>query len=75
MSDEDINESNFNHLLTNLSNNSEDGEFSATLMTIKEIISQINFKILSINKKSKKNFRPNDVTTSNYVSKRENVRY
>ncbi|ABQ43595.1 IMV membrane [Tanapox virus] len=75
MSEEDINESNFNHLLVNLSNNSEvDGEFSATLMTIKEIISQINFKILAINKKSKKNLRPNDITTS-YVSKRENVRY
>ncbi|APG58338.1 protein A30 [BeAn 58058 virus] len=55
--EEDINESNFIHLLKNISNNTsvENSEFSAILTTIREIISQINLRILSINKKSKKN--------------------
>ncbi|ABI99113.1 IMV membrane protein [Deerpox virus W-1170-84] len=72
--EEDINESNFIHLLTNLSNNDTDSEFSATLLTVKEIISQINLRVLSINKKSKKNSRQNEQQL-NYVPRRENTRY
>ncbi|AFB76941.1 virion assembly protein [Cotia virus SPAn232] len=55
--EEDINESNFIHLLKNISNNTsiENSEVSAILTTIREIIAQINLRILSINKKSKKN--------------------
>nr|WGO62744.1 IMV membrane protein [Wadden Sea poxvirus] len=68
---EDIDESNLTHLLTNLSNNDDlNNEFQSTLLIVKEIISLINFKILSLNKKSKKNLRMND----NNVQGRENSR-
>ncbi|AEN03723.1 IMV protein [Yokapox virus] len=53
---EDLNEANFTHLLTNLSNNKDiDKEYTALLSIIHELISVINFKIFNLNKKSKKN--------------------
>ncbi|QHR82660.1 virion assembly protein [Brazilian porcupinepox virus 1] len=69
MTEEDINESNFMHLLESISNKTEDTEFSATLSTIREIINQINLRILTINKKSKKNTNQID---QNYAQRREN---
>ncbi|AAL69856.1 SPV117 putative virion protein [Swinepox virus] len=71
--EEDINESNFIHLITKLSNGTEvDSDCAAILSTVKELISQINGKVLAINKKSKKNSRAVD---SNHVQRRENNRY
>ncbi|AAF15006.1 m118L [Myxoma virus] len=75
MSDEDINESNFMHLLSTLLTNKDidlDTESAATLSAIKELISQINLKVLALNKKSKKNIRTNEPLS--YVSKREGTR-
>ncbi|AGU99801.1 m118L [Myxoma virus] len=75
MSDEDINESNFMHLLSTLLTNKDidlDSESVATLSAIKELISQINLKVLALNKKSKKNIRTNEPLS--YVSKRDGAR-
>ncbi|QDJ95058.1 IMV protein [Hypsugopox virus] len=73
---DDINEANFNKLLTNLANNINiDPEYASTLQVIKELINQINYKVLSLNKKSKKNTRSLDYIggnsiVNNYVQKR-----
>ncbi|AAK85081.1 hypothetical protein [Lumpy skin disease virus] len=74
MSEEDIDESNFIHLITNLSTKSDCNDFTATLSTVKEIISQINLRVLSLNKKSKKNFKSENQQLS-YVPRREGNRY
>ncbi|ASK51328.1 IMV protein [Eptesipox virus] len=73
---EDINEASFNKLLTSLTNNDVvDPEYASTLLVIKEYINQINYKILSLNKKSKKNTRSleyigGNSIVNNYVQKR-----
>ncbi|ATI21069.1 IMV protein [Western grey kangaroopox virus] len=52
----DIDEANIGHLLSKLTEEG-DTEFAATVALIKELINSINARILTLNKKSKKNAR------------------
>ncbi|AST09543.1 IMV protein [NY_014 poxvirus] len=69
---EDLNEANFTHLLTNLSNNKDiDSQYAAALSVIHELISVINYRIFNLNKKSKKNSRSNEQPKQSNASGRE----
>ncbi|AQY16709.1 MC136 [Molluscum contagiosum virus subtype 2] len=63
---EDVDEANLLHLLERLAGGGD--EFGATLAAIRELISAINSKVLTLNKKSKKSARAGE-----HVPRRENA--
>lgn len=64
---EDVDEANLLHLLERLAGSGDD-DFGATLAAIPELISAINSKVLTLNKKSKKSARAGE-----HVPRRENA--